>query len=116
MGTNKNGLTITAFTGETFEMRSALISGIAPNQGHFMPLSLYSGALDLEELHDAIFYANRAMLKVLMDEFGIPLSNSEEFLLSAVTEAVTAEYNARASGKSDVDIKKVVRHTRKSQN
>ena len=111
---NRNGLTITAFTGEVIELDSALISGVTSE--HDSPLSLYSGRLDLEEIHNALFYANRAILKVMMDEFGIPLANSEDFLLSAVTEAVTAEYNARVSGNIDVDIKKVVRTNPKSQN
>lgn len=115
MYNSENGISITAFTGEIFRMESALISGVM-NDEIASPMSLYSGKLDLEEVHSALFYANRAVIKILMDEFGIPLDCSEEFLLSAVTEAVTEEYNSRSTGNLDVDVRKVLRENRKNQN
>lgn len=115
MYNSDNGISITAFTGEIFRLQNALISGVT-NDEMKSPMSLYSGTLDLEEIHNALFYANRAIIKVLMDEFGIPLDCSEEFLLSAVTEAVTEEYNSRSTGNLDVDVRKVFRENRKNQN
>lgn len=115
MYNSDDGISITAFTGEIFRMRSALISGVM-NDDLDTPTSLYSGTLDLEEVHTALFYANRAVIKILMDEFGIPLDCSEEFLLSAVSEAVTEEYNARSKGNLDVDVRKVFRENKKNQN
>lgn len=115
MYNSEDGISITAFTGEIFRMKSALISGVM-NDGTISPMSLYSGTLDLEEVHNALFYANRAVIKILMDEFGIPLDCAEEFLGSAVSEAVTEEYNARSQGNMDVDVRKVFRENRKNQN
>ena len=112
---NKNGIKITAFTGEEIEMHCALVSGVVTDDKE-SPMSLYSGTLDLEQIHSVVFYANRAVIKILVDEFGIPLENAEEFLISAVTESVTEEFNARVSGNPDVDIRKVIRAVRKNQN
>jgi hypothetical protein len=97
------------------EMKNALVSGRLDDFAK-SPTSLYSGLLDLEEIHEAAFYAHRAVLKLLLDEFDFSLDDAESFLLSAVSEAVTKEYNVRVSGISDADVTKVVKDYRNSQN
>lgn len=102
------------FPDESFEFKSILISGRVNNPDE-TPTSAYGGPLDLDEIHTCLFYANRAIIKLLTEEFEIPLETVDEFLFSAISEALTKEWNAQAKGLPDMDVRKVVRH-RKNQN
>ena len=102
------------FSDETVLMHSALISGKMDN---FLDsyTSVYCGPLDLEEIHTALFFMNRAVIKLLVSEFGIWLDSVDDFLLSAMTEALTKEYNVNVSGDSDVEFQKKIRFRTDSQ-
>lgn len=108
-----DGIKVT-FSGETMEFSSALFGGAA-NDFVNSPLSVYCGSLDLDELHNALFYINRTVLKVLIDELEIPLDECDEFLFSAVMEALTKEYNVRHGGNPDMHIRKTVKYRGKDQ-
>lgn len=104
---------IITFSEEKFEMKNALISG-RNNDFFGSPISIYCGALDLEEIHHSLFYIHRAVLKLLLDEFDFPLDECDDFLLSAVSEALTKEWNVRNGMKENVAVNKVVKF-RKNQ-
>ena len=102
------------FSGESIDFKSALVSGKVDDNSE-TPTSIYGGPLNLEEIHSALFYANRAVIKLLIEEFSVPLDAVDEFLLSALSEAVTQEWNAQKSGTPDMDIRKIIKH-RRNQN
>src|SRR5687767_5669051 len=103
------------FSGEMLEMKSALIGGRSDDFEE-SPTSLYAGPLDLDEIHTSLFYVNRAVIKLLMDEFSMSMDLAEEFVTSAFTEAFTKEYNVRISGKTDMDVQKIIKSHNKNQN
>src|SRR6476620_12615011 len=94
--------------GESVELKSALIAG-RTNDFYASPLSCYAGALDPDELHSALYFAHRAIIRILCDELNVPLDKIDGFLLSALTEALTKEYNNRATGESDLNVSKKVK-------
>jgi hypothetical protein len=101
------------FSGETMNFQNVLVAGKLDD---FPPslTSLYGGPLDLDEIHTLLFYANRAVVKLLADEFGVPFEHIESFVASASDEALTKEWNTRRTGESDMDIRKI--YKRKNQN
>lgn len=105
--------TTVTFSGETFDLKNALIAG---RMDDGTPTSMFSGVLDLDEIHTLLYFANRTVTKMLVEEFNIPLELAEEFLSSAVSEACTQEFNVRARGVEDVEIQKIIRALKKSQN
>jgi hypothetical protein len=103
------------FADENFELRGALISG--KDSGIFgQPISLYCGPLDLDEIHSALYYANRAVVRMLTEEFGVEFDQVDSFLLSAVAECMTKELNVRANGQEDLDVRKSVKYRGNNQN
>lgn len=115
----ENNVKMTFFGGQVdeLEMKSALISGRSSDSVE-SPMSLYCGILDLEEIHTALFYAHRAVLKILSEEFSIPMSEAESFIISAATEAIIKEYNVQNGGETDIiDTQKAIRlqRTRKEK-
>lgn len=99
------------FADESFTLKSALISG---KHNDFHPTSIYCGELDFDEIHSALYYANRAVIKLLTEHFGVPFDNVDDFLLSALSEAMTKEWNVMNSGDSDTEVRKTI--IRKTQN
>lgn len=99
---------------EKFVLKSALIGGTMDN---FLgtPASMYGGAIDLDELHTALYYANRAVLQILVNELNIPLDKTDGFLVSAMSEALVKEYNNQATGECDIDYERRVHDTGKNQ-
>lgn len=105
------GKILVDFSGEIIEMENALIAGRLSENIHpkSPPISLYGGGLNLSELHSALFYAHRTAIRLLVEELDVELEEVDTFLLSALTEAVTMEWNARAKGVDDLDVTKVVK-------
>ena len=103
-----------SFSGESFELTSALVSGRMTDR-HGTPTSLYGGPLELEEIHSALYYANRTVIRLLTEEFSVALEDCDEFIISALTEALNKEWNERNTGDSTVDVKKIMKF-RKNQN
>ena len=100
---------------ESYILKSAIISGKLDN---FLnsPISMYGGAVDLNEVHNALYYANRTVVRLLVDEFKIPLEKVDDFLVSALSEALIKEYNNAVSGDSDMDYKSRVHYSKDNQN
>jgi hypothetical protein len=116
MNSNRKDNITVSFLGEKVELESALVSGYSADTAR-SPFSVYAGPLDLDCIHTALFFANRTVIKLLVDEFDIPLDhNLDEFLISATAEAITKEYNERRNGQSSVEIQKIVKQFRKNQN
>lgn len=104
-----------SYTSESFEMESALISG-RTNDFIGVPTAVYCGSLDLDEIHSALFYANRAVIMLLRDEFEVSTEECDKFVLSALTEALTKEWNVGRDGNTDVEVRRIVKHHNKNQN
>ena len=51
------------FSGEIIELTSALLSGKV-NDRHGTPTSIYGGPLELDEIHSALYYANRTVIRL----------------------------------------------------
>jgi hypothetical protein len=93
---------------ELVELENALIAG--KESDGLSTTALYMGRLDLDELHNALFYANTGVLKILTEQFEIPLENCDDFLLSALSEAFTRELNVQHGHAPDVNISKVIKY------
>lgn len=94
------------FSGEEQFFESALIGGMRVDG---MASAMYVGKMDLEDVHANLFGSCRAIINMLTGEFNIPFDEVDSFILSAVSEALTLEYNNRMSGKSDLQVHKVVK-------
>jgi hypothetical protein len=99
---------------ETMELSCALVSG-RMNDVYGMPTSCYAGNLDPDDIHTALYYANRTVIRMLTEEFHVPIEKVDEFLLSALSEALVKEHNNRAKGTDDMDIRKTLKF-KKNQN
>lgn len=91
---------------EMMTFDNALVSGKL-NDPDQTPSSLYNGELDLQEIHSALYYANRTVIKLLVEELDVSFEHVDDFLLSAVSEAITKEYNALNKDDSDLDVRKI---------
>jgi hypothetical protein len=90
------------------ELESALITGKEADGLSYT--AMYMGRLDLDELHNALFYANTGILKILTEQLDIPLENCDDFLLSAISEALTRQWNVQHGHAPDVNISKVIKY------
>ena len=70
---------------ETIELESALIAGKEPNGGN---ISMYVGPLALDESTHNLFLINSGVIKILTRELDIKLDDCDDFLISAITEAL----------------------------
>jgi hypothetical protein len=100
------------FADEIMFLENALLSG---RQMDGSPTSCYIGTMDPDEIHSYLYFANRAVIKLLVDQFNLPLEEAENFLISALGEALTKEYNNHFTGESDMDVKASLKFKRKSQ-
>jgi hypothetical protein len=96
------------FDTEKLIMKSAIVSGLSEHDSR--PISCYAGKLNPDEIHSALYYANRTVIRLLVEEFNVPLDMVDDFLLSALSEALTREYNNRNKGVDDMDIRKSVKY------
>ena len=95
---------------ELIELESALIAGKEADGRS--TTAMYMGRLDLDELHNALFYANTGVLKILTEQLEIPLENCDDFLLSAISEALTRQWNVQHGNAPDVNVSKVIKYRR----
>ena len=79
------------------------------------PTSCFIGSLHPEDIHNCLFYANRAIIKLFTEKFHVPFEEAEKFIMSALTEALTKEYNDKITGYSDLEARTEMKF-RKSQN
>jgi hypothetical protein len=93
---------------EVVELENALIAG--KDADGRSTTALYMGRLDLDELHNALFYANTGVIKILTEQLEIPLDNCDDFLLSALSEALTREWNVQHENAPDVNFSKVIKY------
>jgi hypothetical protein len=90
------------FADEIMTLENALISGKLTDGS---PTSCYIGSIDPDEIHNYLYYAHRAIIRLLVDQFDVPFDEVDNFLLSALAEALTKEYNNRAKGESDMHVR-----------
>lgn len=92
---------------EIIRMENALIAGkeIGSNSA-----SMYMGPLNLNELHNALFLINTGVLKILTRELDIDLDDCDDFLLSAISEAITYEWNVQRGQAKNASASKIVRY------
>jgi hypothetical protein len=100
------------FADEHMTMENALIAGRLADGS---PTSCYIGSIHPDEIHSALYYAQRAIIRLMVDQFEVPLDDVDKFLLSALSEALTKEYNNRAKGESDMEVRASVKF-KKNQN
>lgn len=83
--------------GEKFDFDTVLCAGKKDKDD--APVTFYCGSADLNEVHNALYYINRTVIRTLANEFGIALDDMDDFFNSAISEAFTKEYNyLRKSG------------------
>lgn len=92
---------------ELVELENALIAGKEADGRS--TTAMYMGRLDLDELHNALYYANTGVIKILTEQLEIPLENCDDFLLSALSEALVREYNVQNGHAPDVNFSKVIK-------
>lgn len=102
------------FAGEKMEFRSALFAGRLDDLVG-SPTSCYVGSIDPDEIHTALYYMNRAVIKLLTGQFDVPFSDVDSFLLSAMSEALVKEHNIKATGRDDLEERTTVKF-KKNQN
>jgi hypothetical protein len=109
MQMNKKNVEI-RFENETVtNMESALITGKELGKGR-SSTSMYIGPLHPDDLHDALFLANTGVIKILTEEMGVDLDDCDDFLLSAMSEALTYEWNVKRGRASDNNFSKVIKY------
>lgn len=96
---------------ELIELESALIAGKEADGRS--TTAMYMGRLDLDELHNALFYVNTGVIKILTEQLDIPLDACDDFLLSALSEALTRQYNVKHGHAPDVNVSKVIKYRKK---
>jgi hypothetical protein len=95
------------FSDETTKLESALIAGKESNGGS---ISMYVGPLDLDELHHNLFLVNTGVIKILTRELGVKLDDCDDFLISAITEALVYEWNTEKGHVPNPEFSKVVKY------
>jgi len=95
---------------EIVELENALIAG--KESDGLSTTAMYMGRLNLDEIHSALYYANTGVIKILTEQLDIPLDNCDDFLLSALSEALTRQYNVQHGHAPDVNISKVIKYRR----
>jgi hypothetical protein len=99
------------FQNEIIKLESALIVG-KENESENTN-AMYIGSLNFDELHNALFYVNVTVLKILTGEMGVPLDECDDFLLSAMSEALTRQWNVENGHVPDVEVSKVTKFRRR---
>lgn len=109
----QNNITV-RYSGEYIELKTALIGGKVDDFDEDIT-GIYGGPLDLDEIHTTLYSAVRAVVTLLTQEFKIPLEQVDNFIFSAVNEALVKEWNNKDGNDSDMAIKKIVKRYRKNQ-
>jgi hypothetical protein len=99
------------FQNELIKLESALIVGKEKDSENTN--AMYCGSLNFDELHNALFYVNVTVLKILTGEMGVPLDDCDDFLLSALSEALTRQWNVDNGHAPDVEVSKVTKFRRR---
>lgn len=97
------------FADEKMEFRNAIMSGRTADGN---PTACYVGKIDPDEIHTSLFYAHRAVIRLLVDHFGVPFEEVDSFLISALVEALTKEFNNRANDEEDMEVLKSMKFRR----
>ena len=95
------------FSDETTKLESALIAGKEPNGGN---ISMYVGPLALDDLHHNLFLISSGVIKILTRELGIKLDDCDDFLISAITEALVYEWNTEKGHVPNPEFSKVIKY------
>lgn len=95
------------FDNDLMKLESALVSGKERDGGN---IAMYVGPLDFDILHHNLFLINSGVIKILTKELGVNLDNCDEFLLSALTEALVYEWNLQKGKVSNSETSKVVKY------
>lgn len=88
---NNNQMVKIFVAGEEFDFDTVLCAGKKDEDN--APVTFYSGSADLDEVHNALYYINRTVIRTLVNEFGIALDDMDDFFHSAISEAFTKEHN-----------------------
>lgn len=104
----KNKTVKIEFQNEIIEMENVLIAGREAHEQLYT--AMYGGSLDLDELHNLLFYTQTTVIKILTGQFEIPFERVDDFLLSAMSEAITKEWNVMHGKAPDVDIERVSKY------
>ena len=88
---NKHQMVKVFVSGEEFDFDTVLCAGKKDEDNG--PVTFYSGSADLDEVHNALYYINRTVIRTLANEFGIALDDMDDFFHSAISEAFTKENN-----------------------
>jgi hypothetical protein len=103
----KNKTVEVKFDNDILNLECAIVAGKEQDSAN---ISMYVGPLDLDLLHHNLFLVNSGVIKILTRELGISLDNCDEFLLSALTEALVYEWNLHKGKVSNSETSKVVKY------
>jgi hypothetical protein len=103
-----NSKTFVDVCGETYHFESALISGTNEKDG--LPVTLFSGRLDIDDIHKLLVYTHRTVVKMLVDHFDIPLENVDSVLYSAMSTALEKEFNIKMGLEVDSDQQRIIKY------
>ena len=96
------------YLGESIVMRTALIGGWT-DEKESKPITMFGGPLDVDDILHSLLYVNRAVFKILTNEFVMKLDESHEVLAKVLQESFTQEILSRIDNQSDVTVKTVVK-------
>ena len=71
---------------------------------------MYVGPLALDDLHHNVFLINSGVIKILTRELGIKLDDCDDFLISAITEALVYEWNTEKGHVPNPEFSKVIKY------
>jgi hypothetical protein len=99
------------FKDEFMRMEDILIAGRDVDTGNYT--TMFIGDLDLNELHNALFYINTGVIKILTNELGISLDDCDDFMISSISEALTREWNVQRGSYTESGVSRVIKYREK---
>ena len=98
------------YLGESSVLRTALVGGFTDDDDK--PITMFGGKLDLDEVLLSLVYINRAVLKILSNEFDLKLDEGLEVLTKVLKESFMQELQSVVNDQNDVSMKTIVKSIR----
>lgn len=94
------------YLGEKCVLKTGLIGGWSDEENS-RPITMFGGPLDADDMLHSLLYINRAVFKILVNEFDLKLDDSLELLLQVLKNSFAEEIKSRVHEETDVTIKTV---------
>jgi hypothetical protein len=100
------------YENERMDLEIMLVGG-KTSDGY--PTSAYIGPLHPDDIHNCLYFANRAIIKLFANQFKVPWDDIDSFMISALSEAMTKEFNDYKNGHSDLEARTSIKFDRKTK-